>query len=426
MNGLSQLPELPTDATTATTATPSDPTATPRDGGAFDQLVASVASVPGRGSATPQHDENQAHAHETQPTTPTAAANTLVPVSATHAIMLLAANEHSTTHPTAHKSEHNDRSDPHTAGGNADGLSPASGANSLLSVSTDTQRDQRAAGTSGDTTLAISGKSSAKYNTENTHSTRSNISDSPSADVARASGNSTTQSAQEISLSKTQPDHLGAINEMASHRSTNVDRTAQPATDSSRTNHESRAESTAPEVTQAADSIGPNLGTAPIGATLASARQNPGHTGELPGVASQLLNVISPLRQTPAGGQTLTIALHPAGLGEVRVSLTVSEGQTTVRLIASTPEGANAIRGSLGSLESGLSDGRQQAHVFLGNELSGSEQQNSSEGRATDGHRQSSTSDSSPTSPAHSEIDRSATTDNVSNQSTTRLINMRI
>jgi len=93
---------------------------------------------------------------------------------------------------------------------------------------------------------------------------------------------------------------------------------------------------------------------------------------ELPGVASQLLNTISPLRLAPNGAQSVTISLHPAELGEVHVAMNVLNGQMTVRMTAATPEGAAAIRSSLGDLQSQLSENGQSATVLLdGNGLSG-------------------------------------------------------
>lgn len=117
---------------------------------------------------------------------------------------------------------------------------------------------------------------------------------------------------------------------------------------------------------------------------------------ELPGVASQLLQVISPFRQGPNGSQSVTVSLHPMELGEVHVSLTVLNGETSVRLIASTPEGAAAIRSALGDLESQLITSGQRVHVtFDASNLSGGQQGTDArqwtEGRS---HRRSPTSPS--------------------------------
>lgn len=91
-----------------------------------------------------------------------------------------------------------------------------------------------------------------------------------------------------------------------------------------------------------------------------------GHAA-LPGVASQLLNVIAPYRQAPNGSQSVTISLHPIELGEVHVAVTLVDGQTTVRLAAATPEGASAIRAALPNLETQLANSGQRAHVVFDN-----------------------------------------------------------
>ena len=107
---------------------------------------------------------------------------------------------------------------------------------------------------------------------------------------------------------------------------------------------------------------------------------------ELPGVASQLLKVISPFRQAPNGSQRVSISLHPTELGEVHVSVTIFNGETSVRLVASTPEGAAAIRSSMGDLESQLASNGQRAHVtFESGFLSGG-QTGSDARQSTGGH----------------------------------------
>ena len=95
---------------------------------------------------------------------------------------------------------------------------------------------------------------------------------------------------------------------------------------------------------------------------------------DLPGVASQLLTVVAAPRATPSGGQTVTVSLHPAELGDVRVSMTIADGQATVRLLAATPAGLEAIRSSLGELQSQLSSNGQQAQVSVEGGFAGAEQ----------------------------------------------------
>jgi flagellar hook-length control protein FliK len=98
-----------------------------------------------------------------------------------------------------------------------------------------------------------------------------------------------------------------------------------------------------------------------ISATTSTAGQS-----QLPGVASQLVSVLSPLRTGPGGTQSVTVLLHPAELGDVRATVTVSGDQVTVRLLASTTEGASALRSALPDLHSGLSQDGQRSTVLLG------------------------------------------------------------
>jgi flagellar hook-length control protein FliK len=62
----------------------------------------------------------------------------------------------------------------------------------------------------------------------------------------------------------------------------------------------------------------------------------------------------------------VTIVLHPAELGDVRATVTVNGDQTTVRLVATTAQGAAALKASLGDLQSGLGQNGQRSAVLLG------------------------------------------------------------
>jgi flagellar hook-length control protein FliK len=422
MNGVAQLPELPTDSTASSTSTVSDTTAIHNDGGAFDQLVAKVAP-------SPKHDPSTSSNHEEPPTTGDTAA---VADSVTQAIMVLVPNDNSANRSNAH-AKGNDRPGPQPDGGKTDVLSGTTGNNLVAVIAADSLPEQHQAGTRVDTKLSIDNKNSAKDNAANVHSPTSSGESSTTAVLDHTTQVAASHQPGEISKTNNPAEPVHALRtgeigtgEIGSHRSTSANEAGQQGNDLSQSGHENRVGATSLDAAAAVSNAHNVSSGTPVQSPLAGVRQSTGHSGELPGVTSQLLSVIAPLRQTPAGGQTLTIALHPAGLGEVRVSMTVTDGQTTVRLIASTPEGANAIRGSLGSLESGLSDGRQQAHVFLGNELSGSGQQNSNADQAGDDPRRSSAAESPMTSQSHPELDRSVSTDGLTTQSITRLINMRI
>jgi hypothetical protein len=92
---------------------------------------------------------------------------------------------------------------------------------------------------------------------------------------------------------------------------------------------------------------------------------------QLPGVASQLVSVLAPLRSAPSGTQSLTISLHPADLGSVQATVVLHDGMLTVRLVASTPAGAAALHASLPDLQHGLEEGGQRSSVQLGDPGSG-------------------------------------------------------
>lgn len=114
-------------------------------------------------------------------------------------------------------------------------------------------------------------------------------------------------------------------------------------------------------------------GATPSGDPVATAAAHVGaaptpssQSNQLPGVASQIVSVLSPLRTAPTGTQTVTIVLHPAELGDVRATVIVNNDQVTVRLVASTPEGTSALRSALPDLRSGLSADGQRSTVVLG------------------------------------------------------------
>jgi flagellar hook-length control protein FliK len=86
----------------------------------------------------------------------------------------------------------------------------------------------------------------------------------------------------------------------------------------------------------------------------------------MPGVAGQLVDVLSPPRPTAGGTYTVTIALHPEELGEVRATVTAGEDQVTVRLVAATGDGDDALRQALSQLHADLSIGGQRTTVTVG------------------------------------------------------------
>ena len=92
---------------------------------------------------------------------------------------------------------------------------------------------------------------------------------------------------------------------------------------------------------------------------------NPEPSQSLPGVAGQLVRVLSAPRQVADGGFTVTVALHPSSLGTVRATVVAGPDRVSVQLAPTTAEGADALRIALPDLKSALSSSGQQVQVTL-------------------------------------------------------------
>ena len=99
-----------------------------------------------------------------------------------------------------------------------------------------------------------------------------------------------------------------------------------------------------------------------VGAPVASA---PGNSEPLPGVAGQLLEVLSAPRLSAGGTCTVRVALHPSALGEVRATVSAGRGALSVGLEASTADGLEAIRRSLPELHETLAASGGRAVVSV-------------------------------------------------------------
>jgi hypothetical protein len=126
-------------------------------------------------------------------------------------------------------------------------------------------------------------------------------------------------------------------------------------------------------------------------------------------VASQLLTVISPLRPFGTDGQTVTVALHPEGLGSVNATVSLSDGQLVVRLAATTQAGQAALQASLSELKSGLSETNPTATVLLSN--SGGHTSADSGGHNTD-------TNTRPFTPGNSSLSTTSDTRSTASQET--------
>lgn len=100
----------------------------------------------------------------------------------------------------------------------------------------------------------------------------------------------------------------------------------------------------------------------------------------MPGVAGQLVRVLSAPRPVANGTYTVRISLHPESLGTVQATVTGSDTRLSVQLVASTSDGADALRQSLPELREALSANGPQAAVTVsggtsqGSQGSGTEQ----------------------------------------------------
>lgn len=101
----------------------------------------------------------------------------------------------------------------------------------------------------------------------------------------------------------------------------------------------------------------------------------------MPGVAGQLVRVLSAPRPLANGTYTVTVSLHPESLGTVQATVTGSDSRLSVQLVAATSDGAAALRQSLPELREALSANGQQAIVTL----SGGGSQGSGTGSLADG-----------------------------------------
>jgi len=126
--------------------------------------------------------------------------------------------------------------------------------------------------------------------------------------------------------------------------------------------------------------------TPSVAAPAAAPSVRPPSAVDVPGVAGQLVSVLSPPRPAAGGTYTVTIALHPENLGEVRATVTAGDDQITVRLMATTGDGDDAIRQAMPQLHAGLSIGGQRTTVTVGGQGGGGSAQWTTGRPAADDH----------------------------------------
>ena len=82
--------------------------------------------------------------------------------------------------------------------------------------------------------------------------------------------------------------------------------------------------------------------------------------------AQQVLAVLSPILSTANGTHRISLELHPAELGSIQATITVSGSQVIVELHADNAATRQAIGSALPDLRHQLGSGGQQAHVYFG------------------------------------------------------------
>ncbi len=92
---------------------------------------------------------------------------------------------------------------------------------------------------------------------------------------------------------------------------------------------------------------------------------NPQEGSSLPGVAGQLVRVLSTPQPLPDGSTTVTVALDPPSLGVVKATVVAGADRLSVQLVTTTAAGAEALRLALGDLKSVLSTSGQQVQVTV-------------------------------------------------------------
>ena len=85
--------------------------------------------------------------------------------------------------------------------------------------------------------------------------------------------------------------------------------------------------------------------------------------------AQQVLAVLSPILSTASGTHRISLELHPAELGSIQATITVSGSQVTVELHADNAATRQTIGSALPDLRQQLGSGGQQAHVFFGGDV---------------------------------------------------------
>lgn len=145
-------------------------------------------------------------------------------------------------------------------------------------------------------------------------------------------------------------------------------RTATTGTGTTRTVKGAPSASRSQTSGQVAQAVLPALiaSLGPSGTTRAAGGASARSPVDLPGVAGQLLEVLSAPRPLPGGSTTLTIALHPPFLGAVEAKVVTTATHVTVQLSTRTPEAESVLRAALPELRASLSSNGQQASVSLG------------------------------------------------------------
>jgi flagellar hook-length control protein FliK len=101
--------------------------------------------------------------------------------------------------------------------------------------------------------------------------------------------------------------------------------------------------------------VAPPPAVGPTGPTTAATATGTSSAPQAP-VAEQVVSVVAPLARQADGSYSVSLQLHPADLGAVRLELHVADGTVSVALHADSTAGRDVLAGHVSDLRSALAD----------------------------------------------------------------------
>jgi len=178
----------------------------------------------------------------------------------------------------------------------------------------------------------------------------------------------------------------------------------------------------------------PAASPSPAAGPSPAAAMSPQGSDSLPGVAGQLVRVLTPQQSLADGSSTVTVALDPPSLGLVKATVVAGVDRLSVQLVTTTAAGAEALRLALPDLKSALVASGQQVQVTVSDGsastsegLSSAPQGGGGQSAFTSRHPAPS-SQSPPRSPSHpaSTVPRTTALPRAPTASSSHLVDIRI